>query len=72
MPVRFNVGGSATHKDTATEKDVRYPKTFHAGPGAKAKVGEVMDCAINEVTPSKENQIIPPFYRYYIYRQLKG
>lgn len=59
MPVRFNVGGSATHKDTATEKDVRYPKTFHAGPGAKAKVGEVMDCAINEVTPSKENQIIP-------------
>lgn len=60
MPVRFNTGGGvAAGKDTATEKDVRYPKTFHSGQGVKAKVGQILDCAVKRIIPSTKKQTIP-------------
>ena len=60
MPVRFNTGGGvAAGKDTATEKDVRYLKTFHSGKGVKAKVGQILDCAVKRIIPSTRKQTIP-------------
>lgn len=59
MPVRFNVsGGVSAGKDTAQESDVRYPKTFHAGKGQKARTGSIKDCAITSVTPGASDQTI--------------
>lgn len=60
MPVRSNAGGGAsTLKDTAKPSDVRYPKTFHSGKGAKPKTGTMMDCQITDVMPGTEDIIIP-------------
>lgn len=60
MPVRTNAGGGVSaRKDTATEADVRYPKTFHSGSGVKARVGEILDCVIKKITPGKNAQTIP-------------
>lgn len=60
MPVRTNAGGGvSTGKDTATEADVRYPKTFHSGTGVKARVGGILDCAIRKIIPGKSAQTIP-------------
>lgn len=59
MPYRQNVGnGVSAAKDTATEADVRYPKTFHAGKGTKAKIGEILDCTIRHLIPGTKKQVI--------------
>ena len=60
MPFKQNVGGGVSAaKDTATEGDVRYPKTFHSGKGTKAKVGSILDCLIKKVTPGTSKVVIP-------------
>ena len=60
MPFKQNVGGGVSAaKDTATEADVRYPKTFHAGKGTKAKVGGILDCLIKKITPGTSKVVIP-------------
>ena len=60
MPFKQNVGGGVSAaKDTATEADVRYPKTFHAGKGTKAKVGGILDCLIKKITPGTRKVVIP-------------
>lgn len=60
MPVRMNTGGGVSAgKDTATEADVRYPKTFHSGTDVKARIGSILDCAIKKITPGKSMQTIP-------------
>jgi hypothetical protein len=60
MPFKQNVGGGVSAaKDTATEADVRYPKTFHAGTGTKARIGEIFDCPIRKILPQKLKQMIP-------------
>lgn len=60
MPVRFNIGGGiSAGKDTATEDDVRYPKTFHSGNSVVAKIGRIKDCVIKKIVPGKNKQTIP-------------
>lgn len=60
MPFRQNVGGGVSAaKDTATEADVRYPKTFHSGKGTKAKVGGILDCLVKKITPGTNKIVIP-------------
>lgn len=59
MAYKQNVGnGVSTAKDTATEADVRYLKTFHAGKGTKSRIGGILDCAIKHIIPGTKNHRI--------------
>lgn len=59
MPYKQNVSnGVSAAKDTATEADVRYPKSFHAGKGTKAKMGEILDCTIQRIIPGIKKQVV--------------
>lgn len=59
MPYKQNVGnGVSAAKDTATEADVRHPKTFHAGKGTKARIGGILDCTIMNIIPGTKKQVV--------------